>query len=951
MATAQLGTLLRHLHQLAAGRAPEWTDRQLLDDFAARHDENAFAALVARHGPMVLRVCRRVLGHEQDAEDAFQATFLVLARHTESIHRREALASWLHGVAYRTALKAKRSAARRRNHEARLRDRRTGCPSVPPNWDEVQAALDEEVERLPDPFRAAFVLCVLEGKGRTEAAAELGVKEGTVWSRVARARQLLQRRLTRRGIQLAAALAALSVAETAATAGVPAVLVQVTIRSGLLVAAGEPAAGVIPSHAAELAAGVTRAMFPTRATVTTALLLAAGLLLAGAGTLARQALAAGEPPPAGPKSDAGPPQPGSAAAKPSAATEQADAVEVRGRVAGPDGKPLAGATLSLGTGAAQGGARRARATTGADGRFRITVRTADLRGQATLVAAAEGYGPDWAVLPHSIPKDHEVALRLARDDVPISGRLLNLEGRGIAGVTVQVRRVEKRADDGDLAAFIATKRQWARGNYINGPDLKSLGAAAWPAATSVTTDAEGRFRLTGFGRERVVHLTIRARTIEPIYVEALTRTGPVEGLYSGNENDTVYGATFERVIPPGKAIAGTVREKRTGKPLAGVTVSCGRCAATTGAGGRYRIDGPRKRSEYSVTASGVLPYFDATRSNVPDTPGFEPVSVDFELERGLAIRGRVLDKATGKPVQASIDYHAFADNPYLKTVSGVGPGVYVRDGSFALTGLPGPGVLAVMADEDDYLKVAPAADWELVPGINWAPRVGHAFVRIDPSEKDPKSAVFEIRLEPAAAVKAHVVGPDGEPFTGYYSAGLTATARVHSSAMIPQRSAAFTVRGLDPHGSRVVVVFSPEKKLGKVRVVWGDEAGPLPFRLEPLSSLTGRVLGANGRPRAGLTVRAVLSREGEDGARLPIPLRFDLGRDWANLEPQAVTDAEGKFRLDGLLPGLKYVLAVSEDGSTEGEGVILRREGVSPPAAGRNEDLGNLRSKKGRGSP
>src|ERR1700758_4172298 len=109
MATAQLHTLMRHLKGLAAGR--QRTDRQLLEDFSARRDESAFAALVTRHGPMVLRVCRRVLKHEQDAEDAFQATFLILARKTASIRKREALAEWLHGVAYRAAMEAKRSAA------------------------------------------------------------------------------------------------------------------------------------------------------------------------------------------------------------------------------------------------------------------------------------------------------------------------------------------------------------------------------------------------------------------------------------------------------------------------------------------------------------------------------------------------------------------------------------------------------------------------------------------------------------------------------------------------------------------------------------------------------------------------------------------------------------------------------------------------------------------------
>jgi RNA polymerase sigma factor (sigma-70 family) len=264
MATAQFGTLLRHLQLSAAGRCgPQWTDRELLDDFAARRSEAAFAALVSRHGAMVLRVCRRVLRHEQDAEDAFQAAFLVLARNTASIRRREAVASWLYGVAYRTAMKAKRGAARRRDHEARLRA--VAPQSSPgPTWDEVQAVLDEEVQQLAPCFREAFVLCVLEGKSGAEAASELGCKEGTVKSRVNRARRALQRQLERRGVQLTALLAALSVAQSAGRAAVPAALARSVIRFGPLVAAGEPAAGVIPSHVAALAAGVTRAMLLTK---------------------------------------------------------------------------------------------------------------------------------------------------------------------------------------------------------------------------------------------------------------------------------------------------------------------------------------------------------------------------------------------------------------------------------------------------------------------------------------------------------------------------------------------------------------------------------------------------------------------------------------------------------------------------------------------------------------
>jgi hypothetical protein len=368
--------------------------------------------------------------------------------------------------------------------------------------------------------------------------------------------------------------------------------------------------------------------------------------------------------------------------------------------------------------------------------------------------------------------------------------------------------------------------------------------------------------------------------------------------------------------------------------------------ATTDAAGRYRIDGVPKKKEYTVTARGI-PYFEVSKWSVADTRGFEPVVVDFELERGLAIRGRVVDKKTGKPVRASVEYHAFAENPHLKSVSALDypRGTYTRaDGSFAVTGLPGPGVLAILADEDDYLKVEPPGDWKLQPSINTAPRLAHALLRINPSEQDGRPAAFEIALEPAMTVKAAVVGPDGQPLKGYYVAGLTGSPRVHSSSVLPQWSATCTLRGLDVRRPRTVVVFSPEKKLAAVQVVRGDEPSPHQVRLRPLSSLTGRVLGADGRPRAGLRVSATLSRTEKDADRLPVQL-FIGGRWAAHLQPKATTDADGKFLLDGLLPGLKYTLAVSDGEAADADRVLLRRESVSPPESGRKEDLGDLRVK------
>ncbi len=930
MATAQLGTLLRHIHTLAGGpRAPQRTDRQLLEDFAARGDESAFTALVARHGPMVLRVCRRVLGHEQDAEDSFQATFLVLARNAASIRKAGSVADWLHGVAYRTAMKARRGAARRRNHEARLRERAPEA-APGPSWDEVQAVLDEEVRRLPEPFRAAFTLCVLEGKSGPQAAAELGCREGTVASRVGRARQHLRRRLARRGIKLSALPAALLVGADGATAAVPAWLAETTVRSGLLVAAGGPAAREVPARVVELATGVTRGLLLTKGKVAALLLLTAASVTVG--VLARQAGAAQEK---------GPEAPAPQAKPPAAKEEPQGARTFAGRVLGPDGQPVAGATVSVWAAGAKKEAARAREATGKDGRFRVTARRADLQGKAVVVATAEGCGPDWAELS-SGAKDGELTLRLARDDVPITGRLRNLEGGGVAGVVVQVRRVEKRADGGDLEKFIATKQRWARGDYVNGPDMSGLPAEALSTSTSATTDADGRFRLSGFGRERVVHLQFGGGKVEPFKLEVLTRAGLLPKMFTGNENDAAYGATFERLVPPCKAVVGTVREKGTGKPAAGVTVACGRGAATTDAAGRYRIDGVPKQKEYTVTVRGV-PYFDAQKWSVADTPGFEPVGADFDLERGLAIRGRAFDKKTGKPVRGTVTYHAFADNPHLKNITALDypRGRYTNeDGSFAVTGLPGPGALSFLADEDDYLKVGPPADWKLQPGVNTAPPLAHALVRIDPSEKDGQAARFEIALEPAATVKASVVDPDGQPLKGYYVAGLTGSPRVHSSSMLPQWSATCTFRGLDVRRPRTVVVFSPEKKLAAVQVVRGDEAAPLRIPLRPLSSLTGRVVGADGSPRAGLRVAATLSRTGEGADRLPIQLFF-AGKRWlASLQPKATTGADGKFRLDGLLPGVRYTLAVHEGEADDN--LLLRRDGVSPPEAGRNKDLGDV---------
>ena len=278
-------------HRLFAPAGAATPDGQLVAAFIASGDQDAFEALVRRHGPMVLGVCRRVLRQAEDAEDAFQATFLVLARKAGSVRPREQVGNWLYGVAYRTALKSRTAAARRRARERQVRPMTEQAPDVRSSAD-WQPLLDQELHRLPAKFRAAVVLCDLEGKSRKEAAQELGVPEGTLSAHLARARQLLAKRLSRQGVSLAASGVAGLFADHAAPAAVPSSLVISTVQAAAYGAAGEAAAaGVISGSAAALTEGVLRSMFLTKLQLTVVTLLTAAALGGGLGFLTHHALA------------------------------------------------------------------------------------------------------------------------------------------------------------------------------------------------------------------------------------------------------------------------------------------------------------------------------------------------------------------------------------------------------------------------------------------------------------------------------------------------------------------------------------------------------------------------------------------------------------------------------------------------------------------------------------
>jgi RNA polymerase sigma factor (sigma-70 family) len=285
MTNRPFGAAVRYIRTLTdLQSAATAADGQLVDRFARTRDEAAFAAILRRHGPMVLAVCQRVLGRYQDAEDAFQATFLLLARKAASIRKQGSVGSWLHGVARRLALKAKEQGDRRRVNEGRAVSMRKTETGVDAAWGDLREALDEALQRLPEHYRTALVICHLEGRTHEEAARQLGCPTATLRSRLTRGRKLLRTELIRRGLTLSAgALGAALLVSTAEAA--PTLLLDATLKAALQYAAG----GAVSTTAAALANEGLKAMGIMKMKIMAMLLVALGLVGVGVGAMAQPA--------------------------------------------------------------------------------------------------------------------------------------------------------------------------------------------------------------------------------------------------------------------------------------------------------------------------------------------------------------------------------------------------------------------------------------------------------------------------------------------------------------------------------------------------------------------------------------------------------------------------------------------------------------------------------------
>jgi RNA polymerase sigma factor (sigma-70 family) len=290
MAVHRLTKVIQHLRRTTLADEARVSDGQLLDQFIENQDETAFAALVERHSRMVWGVCRRIVAHHQDAEDAFQATFLVLARKAMSIRPREMVANWLFGVAHRTALKAKTMAAKRSRREKQVTTMPEPEAAGPGSWGDLESLIDQELANLPDKYRIVIVLCDLEGKKGKDVARQLKIPEGTLASRLRTGRVMLAKRLARQGLALSGGALATVFAQNAASACAPTGLVSSTIKAATLTAAGKTAAAtLISANAAALMEGVIKAMLLTKLKTAIAVVLVLGMVALGGGLLAHHA--------------------------------------------------------------------------------------------------------------------------------------------------------------------------------------------------------------------------------------------------------------------------------------------------------------------------------------------------------------------------------------------------------------------------------------------------------------------------------------------------------------------------------------------------------------------------------------------------------------------------------------------------------------------------------------
>ncbi len=1035
MAKMYLRAILPQIHHLfTGGQTGGLSDGVLLSRYRATRDEDAFSTLVARHGPMVLGVCGSIVHDEIQAEDAFQAVFLILVQKANAIRVDDSLGGWLHEVAYRVSKHLSVDTARRNTREQRMGALFDMQVRVTSQLHPQLAQLHEEIARLPVALRQALVLCLLEGKTQVEAAQEIGCGEATVRRRLSAARDRLQKRLKTdpdESGQLVAPLAALS----------PHLLQSTTqVAKGMLT---------------PLAAAVLKEMTGGQVMKVVVLMILFGLTIAGATV----ALGSRPEAPAAPPAPSQQPRGVDAVAAVPAQDPEPDPiarlipdeddieshpekwgqVDIVGRVLDANSNPVPNAVIYRRDRRMLAPERKA--VTGADGRFRFQTKrklgprkSANMPGpQPKVTTLPDGStltvleSPDRRGAPHTDEDEIKQArpwllavapghgfgtpesgdgltIKLAPEE-PIRGRLIGPDGKPVAGARIRVRNVNWPRCKGDplmeleddrvtwqpreippgdgLSAWLEEVKNAGEvnaylrslGMFISLIDYGRLGdrpSVYAPLIPAVTSNAEGTFTLLGVGKNRMVELyidgfpnlaselitVVTRRLDDPIHVSMYSEE--TRKLVVNPRPDlVVYGSTFECKLQRGRTIEGVIIDKTTGKPVEGAkflsrdvsTVEYpgfDRFFTTTDKAGRFRIESYplRDNAFFQVEPPKKQPYF-GSNLTLEIKPSDEPMQVSIKLAKGVWITGRIYDEATGKgDWGGSAEYHAFRDNPYLKAdlKDGVHPAFdddshAESNGTFRIRGYPGRGIVSG-GGGDEYLY---GVGFEKIKGLKQDDNSESLYdalgfnvcLRNTTVEVNIPEGVDEFKcdipLRKGKSRLVHVIGPDGQPRNRIEASGV---GNQIQNPMEEIEQSSFNVTNLYPGERREVVArYVPNKWTGMAVVTEeGDE--PVTLKLQPWATLTGRLVDDAGKPLfRGLQIML------ED---YKLPLHTLNGHEYD--KEQFAIEPDRRFKLEGLVPGAKYRLEVLKE-SVQVLGDLTDDFTLNP---GENRDLGDVRIKKSK---
>jgi beta-lactamase regulating signal transducer with metallopeptidase domain len=622
------------------------------------------------------------------------------------------------------------------------------------------------------------------------------------------------------------------------------------------------------------------------------------------------------------------------AAKSTAAKTESEDEVTRGQVVAPDGKPIAGATVIasrarfIPTGIGDGyGANRqyltSRMTTNTNGRFEVTLDapkpdagTPEFGRYAQVIATAPGFGLGYAL------GDKPIQLRAG--DQPIDGRVVDLEGRPVRGVTVRLGQVWIPAPD------------VARGKVSQSNPASNegrLGLDATPLLPDgVATDADGRFHIEGLGLDVRADLTISGPTVAFKRVSVLTRVmnrvgdDSLEPEYSGLDERAIHGAHCTILVEPTRPIQGIVRDAETNQPIPGAVVTAaalsgstltieGMVSTETDAQGRYRLVGlPKERAtghKLSVYPPLDQPYFITRHIEAPAAQGFEPITFDIALKRGLWITGKVTEVGNGKPVNAAVDYFPLLVNEHAKKYPNFNPNISAsieiktryktdREGRFRIVGLPGGGVVTAHTDDKSF-RVGVGA--EAIKGRAERDQLltyDRIFANLYQCLKEidvpagASSFTCDLGLDRGRSVRVRLVDENGAAVTNAVAWGRYPEGSDHGDHNLYGESVAL-VGGLVPGKPRTVLISHRERKIGAVLTIPADGStndAEITIALRPTATLTGRLVSADGKPATG-GVRIELIRT-NDAFFQSIPVA------------DAKLDVDGRFRAEVVPAGGPY---------------------------------------------